>query len=123
MGPGRAYQFGSHGRNVARTSGQPVVFSGKNREKIDRIVASLDAGIHVFADKPWIIVSKDISKLERALDTAERKGLAAYDIMTERFEITSILQRGAGEYTGCIRTCRSTEVTLIPVCMRKAFIT
>jgi predicted dehydrogenase len=73
--------------------GNAVVFTGKNREKIDRIVASLDAGIHVFADKPWIISSKDMDKLDRALLTAERKGLAAYDIMTERFEITSLLQR------------------------------
>ena len=81
------------GEMLREHPGNAVVFSGKNRAKIDRIVASLDAGIHVFADKPWIIVSKDISKLERALDTAERKGLAAYDIMTERFEITSILQR------------------------------
>jgi predicted dehydrogenase len=81
------------GEMLREHPGNAVVFSGKNRAKIDRIVASIDAGIHVFADKPWIIASKDISKLERALDTAERKGLAAYDIMTERFEITSILQR------------------------------
>jgi len=32
-------------------------------------------------------------KLERALRTAKEKGLAAYDIMTERFEVTSELQR------------------------------
>src|SRR6476661_4285112 len=51
--------------------GSAVLFTGKNRAKIDRIVASIDAGIHVFADKPWIIASKDISKLERALNTAE----------------------------------------------------
>ena len=81
------------GEMLREHPGNAVVFSGKNRAKIDRIVASIDAGIHVFADKPWIIASKDISKLERALDTAERNGLAAYDIMTERFEITSILQR------------------------------
>jgi predicted dehydrogenase len=73
--------------------GNAVVFTGKNRAKIDRIVASVNAGIHVFADKPWIIASNDIDKLDGALETAERKGLAAYDIMTERFEITSILQR------------------------------
>ena len=33
-----------------------------------------------------------LPKLHAALDTAERKGLVAYDIMTERYEITSILQ-------------------------------
>src|SRR5215217_1328226 len=73
--------------------GSAVLFTGKNRAKIDRIVASVDAGIHVFADKPWIISSNDIEKLDRALASAEKKHLAAYDIMTERFEITSILQR------------------------------
>src|SRR5215204_957178 len=88
-----------------RTSGDPmrdmlrerpgnvVLFTGKNRDKIDRINASLDAGLHVFADKPWIISSADMPKLDKALETAERKGLAVYDIMTERFEVTSELQR------------------------------
>ncbi|HYI96142.1 MAG TPA: putative oxidoreductase C-terminal domain-containing protein [Bryobacteraceae bacterium] len=73
--------------------GNVVLFTGKNLGKIDRINASLDAGLHVFADKPWIISSKDMAKLDHALETAERKGLAAYDIMTERFEVTSELQR------------------------------
>jgi len=35
--------------------GNVVLFTGKNRGKIDRINAALDAGLHVFADKPWII--------------------------------------------------------------------
>ena len=69
------------------------MFTGRNRGKIDRILASLAAGLNVFADKPWIIAAEDMPKLERALEVAERKGLAAYDIMTERFEITSVLQR------------------------------
>ena len=73
--------------------GNVVVMSGRNRGKIERILASLEAGMHVLADKPWIIASSDLAKLEAALDTAERKGLVGYDIMTERFEITSILQR------------------------------
>lgn len=73
--------------------GNVVLFTGKNRGKIDRINAALDAGLHVFADKPWIIHSSEMPKLERALRTAGEKGLAAYDIMTERFEVTSELQR------------------------------
>lgn len=81
------------GRMLRDRPGDAVVFTGRNRGKIDRILAALDAGIHVFADKPWIISSNDLDKLDRALEMAERKGLAAYDIMTERFEITSILQR------------------------------
>jgi predicted dehydrogenase len=73
--------------------GDIVVFTGKNRGKIDRIVSALEAGMHVLADKPWIITSSDIPKLEIALALAEQKHVAAYDIMTERYEITSELQR------------------------------
>jgi predicted dehydrogenase len=73
--------------------GNVVVFTGRNRGKIDRILASLSAGLNVFADKPWIISSADMPKLERALDLADQKRLAAYDIMTERYEVTSELQR------------------------------
>ena len=34
-----------------------VVFAGRNRGKIDRILQALEAGFHVLADKPWIIES------------------------------------------------------------------
>src|SRR5579863_7444899 len=64
--------------------GNVVLFTGRNRGKIDRILASLSAGLHVLADKPWIISAADMPKLDQALDLADRKGLAAYDIMTER---------------------------------------
>ena len=73
--------------------GDIVVFTGKNRGKIDRIVSALEAGLHVLADKPWIIASSDMPQLEHALALAEQKNLAAYDIMTERYEVTSELQR------------------------------
>jgi predicted dehydrogenase len=73
--------------------GNIVVFTGRNRAKIDRILAALKAGLHVLADKPWIITSADMPKLEEALALAAHKNLAAYDIMTERYEITSELQR------------------------------
>jgi predicted dehydrogenase len=73
--------------------GDIVVFTGKNRGKIDRIVGAIEAGLHVLADKPWIIASSDTPKLDYALSLAEEKNLAAYDIMTERYEVTSELQR------------------------------
>jgi predicted dehydrogenase len=47
----------------------------------------------VLADKPWVLTAADLPRLETVLDTADAHGLIAYDIMTERFEITSILQR------------------------------
>ena len=80
-------------RFAADRPGNIVVLSGRNRLKIQYIRAALDAGLHVLADKPWIIRIEDLSALEDALALAEKKGLIAYDIMTERYEITSILQR------------------------------
>ncbi len=73
--------------------GDIVVFTGKNRGKIDRILSAIEAGFHVLADKPWIIASSDLPKLEYALELAVRKNVTAYDIMTERYEVTSQLQR------------------------------
>jgi predicted dehydrogenase len=73
--------------------GNIVVFAGPNRSKIDGILASLAAGLNVLADKPWIISSSEMPKLEEALALADSKGLTAYDIMTERYEVTSELQR------------------------------
>src|SRR6516225_3592230 len=43
--------------------GNLVVLSGRNREKIDRILAAVEAGMNVLADKPWIISLEDLSKL------------------------------------------------------------
>jgi predicted dehydrogenase len=80
-------------RMLKEHPGNVVVLTGRNRPKITRINAALEAGVHVFADKPWIISSSDMSKLEEALALADKKHLIAYDIMTERYEITSILQR------------------------------
>ncbi|HTS29736.1 MAG TPA: putative oxidoreductase C-terminal domain-containing protein [Bryobacteraceae bacterium] len=80
-------------RMVEDRPGNVVVLSGRNRAKIHRISRSLMAGIHVLADKPWIIEAADLALLEEALAAARSRGLIAYDIMTERYEITSILQR------------------------------
>ncbi len=80
-------------RMLEERPGNVVVLSGRNRGKIDKIKASVEAGLHVLSDKPWIIDPADFPKLESALETAARKGLVAYDIMTERYEITTILQR------------------------------
>jgi predicted dehydrogenase len=80
-------------RMLRERPGNVVILTGRNRPKIERIRASVEAGLHVLADKPWIIKSADMPKLERVLKEAEEKGIVAYDIMTERYEITSILQR------------------------------
>lgn len=73
--------------------GTAVVISGRNRGKIDRVQASLEAGLHALVDKPWILEAADLPKLEATLRTAEERGLVALDVMTERFEVTTELQR------------------------------
>lgn len=80
-------------RMLRERLGNAVVISGRNRNKIDRVKACVEARLNVLADKPWIIDTADLSKLETALNTAGQKGIVSYDIMTERYEITTILQR------------------------------
>ncbi len=78
-------------RLLRERPGNVVVLSGRNRGKIDHILAAVRGGLNVLADKPWILVPEDLPRLEVALDTADEEGLIAYDIMTERHEITSVL--------------------------------
>jgi len=80
-------------RMLKERPGNAVVLSGRNQGKIDRIGQSIAAGLHVLADKPWILRTDDLPRLEAALAEADAKGVVAYDIMTERYEVTTILQR------------------------------
>ncbi|MSQ95060.1 MAG: oxidoreductase [Gemmataceae bacterium] len=80
-------------RLVQDKPGNVAVLAGRNAGKIDAILACLEAGLHVLADKPWILVPEDLPKLQKALDLADSCRLIALDIMTERYEITSLLQR------------------------------
>ncbi|MCX6612532.1 MAG: oxidoreductase, partial [Acidobacteria bacterium] len=73
--------------------GSIVILSGRNSSKIERIEQSVAHGFHVLADKPWILRSADLPRVAATLDLADEKGIIAYDIMTERFEVTSILHR------------------------------
>ena len=74
-------------------SGNVVVLSGNNRKKTEYITKSINAGLNVLADKPMIISPEDFPALEAAFKTAGEKGVLLYDIMTERYEVTTILQK------------------------------
>jgi predicted dehydrogenase len=78
---------------LADKPGNVVVLSGNNRKKAEYITRSVNGGLNVFADKPMIISPDDFPKLEEAFRTAAEKGVLIYDIMTERYEITTILQK------------------------------
>jgi predicted dehydrogenase len=77
----------------AERPGNAVVIAGRNKPKIDLILAAVSAGYCVLADKPWIIEAADFPKLEQVFAEADRNGVFAWDIMTERLEVTSRLQR------------------------------
>ena len=80
-------------RMLRERPGNVVVIAGRNQGKIDRIKTCVENGLNALVDKPWIIDARDFPKLEATLNTADAKRLIAYDIMTERSEITTILQR------------------------------
>ena len=70
-----------------------AVFAGKNCDKTDYVLKCVEAGYNIFSDKPMAITPDRFDKLEKAFALADKKGLMVYDIMTDRFEITTILQR------------------------------
>lgn len=78
---------------LAEKNGDIVVLSGNNRRKAEYIKASIDAGLNVFCDKPMCIDAKGFKLLEQAFASAEKSDLLLYDIMTERFNTTCILQK------------------------------
>ena len=80
-------------RMLRERPGNVVVLSGRNGAKMDRITRSVNAGLNVLADKPWTLDSADVPKIGDVLDRAEKNGLVAYDIMTERYEAPAILHR------------------------------
>jgi predicted dehydrogenase len=78
---------------IAEKKGNVVVLSGNNEKKADYILKSLQNGFNVYADKPMAINGAQFEKIKQAFDIAQKNSLVLYDIMTERYEITTILQR------------------------------
>jgi predicted dehydrogenase len=78
---------------LADKAGNVVVLSGNNRKKTEYIMRSVKAGLNVLVDKPMIISPEDFPALQEAFATAKKKGVLIYDIMTERYEVTTILQK------------------------------
>jgi len=78
---------------AAEKKGNVVVISGNNRKKAEYIKDCVEAGLNVLADKPMCIDEQGRKLLEQAFEMSKQKGVLVYDIMTERSEITSILQK------------------------------
>ncbi len=80
-------------RMLAERKGNVVILAGNNRLKTNYIKQSVDAGLNVLSDKPMAINTDNFELLKEAFESAEKNNVLLYDIMTERYEITSILQK------------------------------
>ena len=78
---------------IAEKPGNVMVVSGKNSKKIDYILSAVKAGINVYADKPLVTDPEGLKKLMQVFDIAEKNNVLVYDIMTERFEVTTAIQK------------------------------
>lgn len=80
-------------RMLEEKNGNVVILAGNNRLKTTYIKKSVDAGLNVLSDKPMAINAENFQLLKDAFQSAGRNNVLLYDIMTERYEITSILQK------------------------------
>ncbi len=78
---------------LQQKKGNVVVMAGNNEKKTDYILQAVNAGFHVLADKPMAIDKPNFALLKTAFAAAEKKKVLLYDIMTERYEISTMLQR------------------------------
>jgi len=75
---------------IAEKKGDIAVLAGRNNTKMKNIDRLNQAGLAILADKPWVTTAEALPFL-RATMTPDRP-LAA-DIMTERYEIATLLQK------------------------------
>ena len=78
---------------LSEKAGNVVVIAGNNKLKTDYISRSVESGLNVLADKPMAIDLDGFNKLVKAFEAAEKNKVLLYDIMTERYEINSMLQK------------------------------
>jgi predicted dehydrogenase len=85
---------------LAEKPGNVVVISGNNTRKTEYILRSVQAGLNVLADKPMVITPAEFLRLQQAFTVAATNQVLLYDIMTERYEITTELQRELSQQPG-----------------------
>ena len=80
-------------RMIREKAGNVVVLAGNNARKTEYIDRAVSAGFNVLADKPMAITPANFDLLRQAFARATANKVLLFDIMAERFEITSMLQR------------------------------
>lgn len=78
---------------IQEKKGNLVILAGNNQLKTTYVLESVKNNLHVLSDKPMAIDEEGFMRLELAFQIAKKNKVQLYDIMTERFEITSQLQR------------------------------
>jgi predicted dehydrogenase len=78
---------------IVEKKGNVMITAGNNGRKTQYIKKALEAGISVLADKPMAIDTENFHLLQQAFEAAKQEGVLLYDIMTERFEIATMLQK------------------------------
>ncbi len=80
-------------RMLLERPGNVVVLAGNNLRKTEYIDRAIRAGLNVLGDKPMAIAPEGFDLLKKDFELAADKHVLLYDIMTERHEIVSILER------------------------------
>jgi predicted dehydrogenase len=80
-------------RFLRELPGAVAVFAGRNKAKAAQVLATVAACGHVFVDKPWVIEAEDFPKLEQTFREADLREVVVGDLMTERHEVATLLQR------------------------------
>ncbi len=80
-------------RMLSERAGNVVVLAGNHARATKYIDRSVSAGFNVLADKPMAITPADFKLLQQAFSRAAENKVLLYDIMTERYEIATMLQR------------------------------
>lgn len=78
---------------LAEKKGNAVVLAGNNKYKTGYINKAIATGYNVLSDKPMAISKEAFSQLEQAYQHAEKNGYILYDMMTERYDLTNIIQK------------------------------
>ncbi len=80
--------------------GNVMVVSGNNAKKTEYILEAVSSGLHVLSDKPMVITPEEFPMLEEAFAIAQENGVLLYDIMTERYEFTTMMQKAFSQIEG-----------------------
>jgi len=84
-------------RMLAEKKGNAVIISGNNSKKAEYMRRSIEAGMHVLADKPLAVTPKDFQMLKKSFKLARKKKVLIFDPMDLRYDISNILQKELSE--------------------------